>query len=118
MKATFMPLGRDKLAREKLSRCRQKNGESVTEYTNRIRGLSESEKLDRYVRGLIPCFREKVFMDEPANFGEAVKRAAKYHALKYGLQHTNVEVGSNSDPHGAGDMEVDAVRMHKPYPRC
>lgn len=121
MKTTFMPLSREKIAREQLSRAKQRDGESVTDYTSRMRGLylaipniAEGEKLDRYVRGLLPYFREKVFTEEPASFEDAVKKAAKYYALKFGFKNNNTGETSRGIQYGSGDMEVDAIRMHKP----
>jgi hypothetical protein len=113
LRLTFLPLGRDKLAREKLSRVRQRDNEHVASYTSYIRrlflaipGISEDEKLDRYLRGMTPAVRKEVFIREPTTFEEAVRLATRYDAaLNFGRRHGNT---SRSD--GPAPMELGATQ--------
>jgi hypothetical protein len=113
----FMPLSRDKLAREQLASARQRDSEAVAKYTNYMRRLflaipdiADSEKLDRFVRGLTPALREKVFEREPANFETAAALAAKFEVLtsKKKGAWKNWPSTANSTS-GAAPMELGAV---------
>lgn len=130
MKQTFQPLSRSKVARDTLERRKQHDKESLNDYTNEMRRLflaipdmAEGEKLDRYIRGLHPQLRKDVYVLEPTSFEEAVKHAAKYDALRHGFRryegsfsHSNSN-NSNSNNYGPGDMEIDTMRLNKPYHR-
>ncbi len=88
LRRMFMPLSRDKLAREQLANARQRDTELVSHYTCFMRrlflsipGIADDEKVDKFVRGLTPALREKVYEREPANFEEAATLAAKFELL-------------------------------------
>ena len=82
LRDNFCPIDPIKVARDRIADLRQVS--SVRDYTSRFRQLtniitnmSETEKLDRYVRGLKPRTRQEVDMKEPQTFIEAVKIAER-----------------------------------------
>jgi hypothetical protein len=114
LRSVFLPMTRDKLARDKLSRVRQRDNEGVSSYTSYIRrlflaipGISEDEKVDRYMRGLTPSIRKEVFIKEPTTFEEAARLAARYDALSnFGRRYSNHPPKSE----GPTPMELGAVQ--------
>lgn len=126
----FMPLRRDKMAREKLAVARQRERDSLATYTGYMRQLflaipsiAEEEKVDRYVRGLLPVLREKVYEKEPNTFEEAAILAAKYDLLMRGRSKGAVSwfrdressrAGSQSAPMDLGAMKTDRANTMRP----
>jgi Ty3 transposon capsid-like protein len=117
LRTTFMPLGRAQLARDKLSRYRMHDNDTLVNYTSNMRrlflaipGISEDEKLDRYVRGLIPSLRKDVYLRQPQSFEEAVSIAALHDVLRTGTKR----MGENhTNAHRNDDMELDAMHFRK-----
>lgn len=124
LKHVFMPVGRAKVARDKLAVARQRDNEPLTTYTTTMRRLflaipdiNESEKLDRYVRGLLPHLRKEVVIQDPTTLEAAVNIAAKFEGLKKSNRqdvpvkpwHRHRETNDN----GSGPMELGA--MNKSY---
>jgi hypothetical protein len=122
----FTPLNRAKIARDQLANARQGDREPVARYTAFMRRLilsiptmAEDEKLDRYIRGLSPAIREKVFEQEPTTFEQAAQLAAKYELLLKGkgrgvFSTTRREYYSASDGNRShAPMEIDAMESSK-----
>jgi len=69
----FQPVGRGKKARHQLDVAHQRANDTEASYTTYMRrlyltigaGVSEDERLYRYVKGLRDPIRENVFMREP-----------------------------------------------------
>jgi hypothetical protein len=117
LRRMFMPLSRDKLAREQLARARMRDNEGVSQYTNYMRRLflaipdiADSERLDRFIRGLTPLLREKVFEREPPDFESAAAVAAKFEVLtgnRRGVWRPNQAPAAKGE--GASPMELGAI---------
>ena len=82
LKAHFTPMDPIKIARDELAELKQTK--TVREYTAafrklnlRIPGLSEDERLDRYIRGLKPKTRRELEIREPETFEAATRLAEK-----------------------------------------
>jgi Ty3 transposon capsid-like protein/Zinc knuckle len=117
----FLPLSRDKMARERLAVAEQREKDSVAHYTGYMRRLflaipniSDEEKVDRYVRGLKAVLRERVFEREPATFEEAATLASKYELLllkKKGMLGSMAFGAGASQGGGAQPMELGAMEQ-------
>ena len=86
--AQFKPVNGEKLARDKLARLIQ--ARSVQDYTSRFRtlclqidGITESEMLDRFVRGLKPHVQREVELRDPTTLDEAVRIAERVDAIDF-----------------------------------
>lgn len=94
----FMPIGRAQKARLMLDKAHQRASDSVADYTTYFRklvlaigsGVSEMERLHRYVVGLQDTIREHVHMREPASFDEACQMAVRYEAMRRSIQNKSI----------------------------
>lgn len=84
----FKPINGEKLARDKLARIIQ--ARSVQDYASRFRtlclqidGITESEMLDRFVRGLKPHVQREVELRDPTTLDEAVRIAERVDAIDF-----------------------------------
>jgi hypothetical protein len=109
----YIPIGRDKVARDKLARTKQRVKDSLNAYVSYIRrlflaipGIDENEKVDRFVRGLKPELQKEVFLKEPTTFEEAVAIAAKYEALQ---GRVSLYTSSTRTSAGPTPMELGAI---------
>lgn len=85
----FMPVERSKLARDRLAEAKQRERDSLTAYTTYMRRLflsipsiADDEKLDRYVRGLLPHLRKEVMVRDPRTVEEAITYATRFDSLR------------------------------------
>jgi len=119
----FMPIGREKYARQQLDRTYQRPQDSVATYTTFFKrlilaigdGVSEDERLYRYVGGLRDHIQREVFMREPTSLEEASHIAVRYEALckSYRSKERLPEMSSRNGP---APMELDAIGMQKQFP--
>lgn len=124
LRAMFMPVGREKMARDRLAVAKQREQDSVAAYTTYMRKLfmaiprmSEDEKFDRYVRGLLPGVRKEVIMQDAQSLDDAIKCASKIEALRSSLnlrsylpsEHSARKHRAASTSHGPQPMELDAA---------
>jgi hypothetical protein len=86
--AQFKPVNGEKLARDKLARLMQ--ARSVQDYTSKFRTLclqideiTESEMLDRFVRGLKPHVQREVELRDPTTLDDAVRIAERVDAIDF-----------------------------------
>ena len=117
----FMPIGREKQARQKLDSAYQRKGDSVADYTTYFRrvvlaigpGVSEEERLFRYVKGLQDPIQKEVYMREPSSFDEASHIAVRYESLSHAFR---ANIGptffpsTNTDSSGPTPMELGSMR--------
>lgn len=121
----FMPIGRSKLARDKLAVARQRERDTLAFYTNYMRRLylaipdmAEGEKVDRYVRGLQTRLYKEVIVKDPATFDEAVAIATRYDALVRTPDHSTASYAQATSSAVHDDpMDLDAVWQRRQQPR-
>ena len=120
----FCPINRAQTARDKLAQAKQRPKQPVSEYITHMRGLylqigrgkiTEEDKVDRFIRGLLPALRERVGEKEPGTFEEAAKLAAKIEQLRSGHSANPDTAGGDSGTReskwGPSPMEMDAMRV-------
>jgi len=125
IKSMFLPVGRVKLARDKLATAKQRNSETLASYTSYMRrlfltvpNLTEDDKLDRYIRGLQPHLRTATYLDEPTTFEAAAQIAAKHDSLRQSLFEpttwqwpiTSQHSRTSEDASGYQPMELGAIQ--------
>ena len=126
LRRQFKPVNADRVARDQLSRLRQDR--SVQEYVARFRNicleipdLSDSEQLDRFIRGLKPAAQRELELHRPDSFDVAVEVAERVDAVEWRLRHH----GTTSSPYvtdsyrqrynqGPVPMELGSVRKTTP----
>lgn len=86
--AMFMPVNREQLARDRLANARQRDKDSVAQYTTYMRRLflsvstlTEADQVHRYIFGLKKDVRKDVALANPQTFEEASATAARLEAL-------------------------------------
>lgn len=122
IKKMFMPIGRDKHARQQLDHVHQRPQDSVAAYTTYFNHLtlaigpsvSEDEKLYRYVRGLRDPYQREVYMREPATFEEASHIAVRYEALYKSYRSKERPL---QDPNGSAPMELGVMHRQTGKPK-
>lgn len=98
--------GQTYLRRQEMSNRRQRADESVDSYAQDISrrarslGLSESDKIHKFIQGLLPGLQEHVVMARPSTFKDAVELAT----IKASFQPTNSVCGIHSQP--SADVQV------------
>ncbi len=112
----FKPVNSSKIARDKLARLKQ--NKSVQEYIFAFRAIileiediAESEKLDRFVRGLKERTRQEVELRDPQTLDEAARIAERFDTITYNVaanfrQSIKFE---EKDDKGVRPMELDFV---------
>ncbi|KAA8491347.1 hypothetical protein FVE85_7768 [Porphyridium purpureum] len=83
----FEPIASDQVARDRLAACAQRN-RSVHDYANdfgncllRLPSVGDSERLDRFVRGLQSKIQIQVMSTQPASYHEALRAALAVDAV-------------------------------------
>jgi hypothetical protein len=84
----FKPVNSRKIARDRLAALRQTNSVAkynfdFTQLCLEIKDISESEKLDKYVRGLKDKIRMEVELAEPRTLMEAMSKAQRIDNITY-----------------------------------
>jgi hypothetical protein len=115
-----------KMARDELARAQQKRGEKATTFVERflatclkIPSLTDEEKLDRFVRGLLPHYRKEIELREVTSFQDALRLAQRID----GIHDFATPCSNESEPQpmqlGAmGQMGAIPSRRGEPnYPR-
>ncbi len=131
MKAQFQPINSVKIARDKLAVLKQVG--SVRDYAFRFRTLlleipsmAESEKLDRFVRGLKPAVRREVELRDPQVLDDANKHADLFDSINFRLQGPppyQVRLPPRSYASAVRDhqqptpMQLDVMQSSRPLPR-
>lgn len=126
----FMPIGREKQARQQLDSAYQRSQDSVASYTTYFRrivlaigpGVSEEERLYRYVKGLRDPIQKEVYMREPSTFDEASYTAVRYEALHrtFRSKEAYQAAPTQSRSSGPAPMELGAMQAQSPSskPKC
>jgi len=108
-----MPIGRAQKARLQLDKAHQRSNESVADYTTNFRrlvlttgpGVSEEERLHRYVVGLQDTIREHVHLREPPTFDEACQLAVRYEAMRKAIHSHSYQAREPKATSGPTPME-------------
>ena len=84
----FKPVNSKKIARDKLAMLKQTNSVAkynfdFTQLCLEINDISESEKLDKYVRGLKDRIRVEVELAEPTTLPQAMSKAQRIDNITY-----------------------------------
>ena len=84
----FKPVNAVKTARDKLANLKQ--AKSVQEYVNKFRslileipGITEDEKIDRFIRGLKEKIRMEVELREPTTLNETIRISDRYDTITF-----------------------------------
>lgn len=111
MKANFQPINPAQTMRNQLATLRQRG--TVLEYATDFRnvtlgipGITDDEKKDRFIRGLMPRTQADVIMRDPNTFAEAVQLAVRFDTL-YKTRRTNLGFHNAADT--ATPMELGAI---------
>jgi hypothetical protein len=120
LELAFQQINPTKRARDQLASLKQRT--SVRAYVGEFRrilleigDMSESEKLDRFVRGLKQDVRKEVELREPTSFDEAARKADRYDSISFGLYRRDAgftrvaPVRSTPEP-----MEICQIREARP----
>ena len=89
IKQVFMPVNLERIARDRLASVYQREKDTLAAYTTymhrlflAIPNITEDEKLDRYVRGLLPFIRKETIIQDPKTFDQAVVIATKANSIR------------------------------------
>jgi len=108
---------RDKLAKLKQTRSVQEYATSFRSLTLEIPGISEDEKIDRFIRGLKDQIRMEVELREPSTVNEAIRIADRYDAISFKYLKQKFEPAKKHSDHtttsGPTPMELDSSKYHK-----
>jgi Retrotransposon gag protein len=119
----FKPVNAKKIARDKLASLRQTNSVAkynfdFTQLCLEINDIHESEKLDKYVRGLKEKIRVEVELAEPTTLAQAMSKAQRIDNITYQTyisqhgQHASRNFNSYTDSNAmdlGGIKEVNAL---------
>jgi hypothetical protein len=115
--AQFKPVNASKIARDKLAKLRQTK--SVQDYVYAFRAtileiedISESETLDRFIRGLKDKTRQEVELRDPETMDEAARIAERYDTIAFKTSNTfrpSAKSYQEYDDKGVRPMEIDAL---------
>ena len=113
----FQPINTRKIARDRLAELRQRN--SVQQYAHEFRtitadipGISEDEKIDRFVRGLKDRTRQEVDIRDPKTLDEAVRIADRYDTISYQAQRKSLAKGAATRLEPV-PMELDTMAVQQ-----
>jgi hypothetical protein len=117
---TFKPVNAKKIARDRLAVLKQVNSVAkynfdFTQLCLEINDISESEKLDKYVRGLKDKIRVEVELAEPATLAQAMSKAQRIDNITYQTyisqhrQHTSRNFSSHPDGNAMDLGSIDEV---------
>lgn len=113
--AMFMPVNREQLARDRLANARQRDKDSVANYTTYMRrlflsicSLSQGDMVHRYIYGLRKDLRKDVALADPHTFEEAAAVASRLEALtrNYNRSDTWAQTRNHTGPQ---PMELGAM---------
>jgi hypothetical protein len=131
MRQYFAPPNEDRRLQDEWANLRQHG--SVFEYVSiltalamQINGLSQSQILDKFIRGLKPKTRIEVELRDPQTIEEAYRLADRFDRIVYGAHNTTfltqrtynqptsayATVGTYGEP-----MQIDALRTIQPRTR-
>lgn len=125
----FKPVNAKKIARDKLAGLKQNNSVAkynfdFTQLCLEINDISESEKLDKYVRGLKDKIRVEVELAEPTTLPQAMSKAQRIDNITYqsytsqhhenGIRNRNSYTDGNSmDLSGISEVNTINTRNNK-----
>lgn len=117
IQAEFQPINTVKIARDRLAELRQRNSVQAYAYEFRnivadIPGMTEDEKVDKFVRGLKDRTRQEVDIRDPRTLDEAVRIADRYDSISF-QAHKKATSKAVVQRTGPTPMELDAVRMQE-----
>ena len=123
IKAQFQPANVSQNARDRLAELRQ-DTRSVLSYTAefnklciRIEDIAESEKLDKYIRGLKPTIRKDVRLENPRHLVEAVRIAQTVDNIEWSERRLNykssTQYTNRANYRGPAPMEVNNVNVEQ-----
>lgn len=116
--AVFKPVNSSKIARDRLAVLKQDKSVSLynsrfTELVLEIDDIAESEKLDRYIRGLKRDIKMEVEKAEPNTLAEAMRIAQRYDSISYysrqSTYNPNYQLSRGSNSSGPAPMDVSAI---------
>ena len=115
--AEFQPINTTKIARDRLAELRQRN--SVQSYafefrniTAEIPGMTEDEKVDKFIRGLKEKTRQEVDIRDPKTLDEAIRIADRYDSISF-QSHRRQLPRISTQRSSATPMELDNVNMRR-----
>jgi hypothetical protein len=104
----FKPVNSSKIARDNLAKLRQST--SVQAYIHTFRAITleiddiaESEKLDRFIRGLKDRVRQEVELQEPTMLDQAARIAERYDTIAFTYR-------PRTESKGVIPMELDSIQ--------
>jgi len=120
----FRPINAVKTARDRLANLKQTK--SVQEYTALFRSITleipdinESEKMDKFIRGLKQNIRNEVETRDPATLADAIKMADRLDAITF-QSHQNNDMMARFQPkprsYGPTPMDLDQNRVPRLTP--
>ena len=113
----FEPVNRFKIARDKLAEVKQRGSVQAYAYEFRniitdVPGITEDEKVDKFVRGLKERTRQEVDIRDPKSLDEAVRIADRFDSITF-HSHRRVNPNTNFVKPGPTPMEIDTIRTTK-----
>lgn len=115
----FRPTNSVQEARDKLANLRQR--QKLSEYHSafntlclQIPDLSDSERFDRYLRGLKTNLRKEIMLRDITNFHEAVVFTEKLDGIERQVLRGALPMSFRQTAAGPTPMEIDAVVVNKP----
>jgi hypothetical protein len=127
MRDYFAPPNEDRRLQDEWANLRQQG--SVFEYVSvltalsmRIPGLSQTQVLDKFIRGLKPKTRIEVELRDPKTPDEAYRLADRFDRIVYGVKSTSFltqnynrySPTSNANAGYGEPMHIDALRPRRP----
>lgn len=116
-----------RIARDDLARCKQADGTAVA-YVHRFRricllitDLSDSERLDRFLRGLNHRLRLELAIHPPRDFDDACAIIERMESCDFSVRSSRVDYGplasSSSYSHGPSPMDLSSLMQRAPANR-
>ncbi|KAA8499353.1 Copia protein [Porphyridium purpureum] len=116
----FEPIASDQVARDRLAACAQRN-RSVHDYANdfgncllRLPSVGDSERLDRFVRGLQSKIQIQVLLRQPASYHEALRAALAVDAVFRQSVHASAFAEKDAAPMDLGSAEAPRRQTRAP----
>ena len=115
----FRPVQAAMIARQRLGKLRQKNGQSVNAYANLfqtvltpIGDMGDADQVHHFVNGLLPTLAGKVWERHPQNLKEAIDKAVSVEAiLNFGRAAVSTSAYSFGGRGGAASSSSSVVPM-------
>jgi hypothetical protein len=110
--AQFKPTNANKLARDRLANLKQTTSVQAYSFAFRaivleINDISNSEKLDRFIRGLKDKVRQEVELRDPTTLEEATRIAERYDTIAFNYRP---RFERNERNNGVIPMEIDSIQ--------